>query len=67
MSAGLSMAAMIRAARTIFSLVKVSGLGRAMGTAPVAIIIAAGVETLRFYSPGLANIDHVDPIRTSLP
>ncbi len=59
MSAGLSTAAMIRAARTIFSLEKKCQL--ATFFAPNAS------QILEMLVPGLANVDDIDSIRAGLP
>ena len=55
-SAGLSTAAMIRAARTIFSL-----------EITIRLAIFQGCPFCRRQVPGLADVDHVDSIWTSLP
>jgi hypothetical protein len=59
MSAGLSTAAMIRAARTIFSLE--TKCQYATFLAPKAL------QVPEVLVPGLANVDDIDSIRASLP
>lgn len=59
MSAGLSTAAMIRAARTIFSLEKKCQYA--------AFFAPKAHQIPEMLVPGLANVDDIDSIRAGLP
>ena len=76
MSAGLSMATMIRAARTIFSLSRLLA-SVSLEYVPVPFSFHICLRHAGFpraftsigacYVPGLANVDNVDAIGTGLP
>jgi hypothetical protein len=59
MSAGLSTAAMMRAARTIFSLQQICQ--------SAAYFAPKAPDLSKLHVPGLANVDDIDSVRASLP